>query len=428
MRLMSLWLTQKGVSMNRVEELIKQLCPNGVEFKELGELGYFYGGLTGKSKNDFQEGNARFITYMNIFSNLAVKTDIDIFVKVDENENQNKIEYGDVLFTGSSETPDECGMSSVMTQKIEEPLYLNSFSFGFRLIDKDLFLPDFLKYLFRDNDIRKQIGKTANGVTRFNVSKKRFAKVVIPIPPLPIQQEIVSILDKFTQLQAELEAELEARKRQYQYYLNDLLNFEGKAVEWKTLGEIGKFVRGSGLLKKDLVDSGVGCIHYGQVYTYYGMFTDKTKSFVSKEVSKKLKKAQKGDLIIVTTSENVEDVCKTVVWLGEEEICISGETYIFKHNQNPKYLAYYLQTKEFYKFKIRNVTGAKVTRVHGDQLKKFKIPIPSLAEQERIVKMLDNFNTLINDTSIGLPAEIEARRKQYEYYLAKLLDFKECES
>lgn len=223
---MSLWLTQKGVSMNRVEELIKQLCPNGVEFKELGELGYFYGGLTGKSKNDFQEGNARFITYMNIFSNLAVKTDIDIFVKVDENENQNKIEYGDVLFTGSSETPDECGMSSVMTQKIEEPLYLNSFSFGFRLIDKDLFLPDFLKYLFRDNDIRKQIGKTANGVTRFNVSKKRFAKVVIPIPPLPIQQEIVSILDKFTQLQAELEAELEARRKQYEYYRGKLLDFK----------------------------------------------------------------------------------------------------------------------------------------------------------------------------------------------------------
>ncbi|HON97151.1 MAG TPA: restriction endonuclease subunit S, partial [Bacteroidales bacterium] len=210
--------------MNKIEQLIQQYCPDGVEFKKLGELGVFYGGLNGKSKNDFYGGNAKFVTYMNVFSNIAVNTNIDTFVKIDENENQNKIELGDVLFTGSSETPDECGMSSVLTEMITEPLYLNSFCFGFRLHDKKMFLPDFLKYLFRDSSIRKQIGQTASGVTRFNVSKKRFAKIIIPIPPLPVQQEIVNILDKFTeleiQLEAELEAELEARKKQYEYYRN----------------------------------------------------------------------------------------------------------------------------------------------------------------------------------------------------------------
>ena len=211
--------------MNKIEALIEQYCPEGVEFKELGELGEFYGGLTGKNKNDFLEGNAKFISYMNVFSNIEVNTEIDTFVKVDANELQNKVEYGDVLFTGSSETPDECGMSSVLTKKINEPLYLNSFCFGFRLSDKSLFLPGFLKYLFRDENIRKQIGQTASGVTRFNVSKKRFAKVQIPIPPLPVQEEIVNILDKFTSLDAELEAELEARRKQYEYYRNRLLTF-----------------------------------------------------------------------------------------------------------------------------------------------------------------------------------------------------------
>jgi type I restriction enzyme, S subunit len=208
--------------MNRIEELIDQLCPEGVEFKELDDLGYFYGGLTGKSKIDFQKGNAKYASYMNVFSNIALKTDINDFVRVGEKENQNKIEYGDVLFTGSSETPDECGMSSVLTRKIIEPLYLNSFCFGFRLNNVNLFLPDFLKYLFRDDNIRKQIGQTASGVTRFNVSKKRFAKISIPVPPIEVQLEIVNILDKFTQL----EAELEARRKQYEYYRGKLLSFK----------------------------------------------------------------------------------------------------------------------------------------------------------------------------------------------------------
>lgn len=410
--------------MNNIDTLIAQLCPEGVEFRELGELGDFYGGLSGKSKNDFQDGNAKFVTYMNVFSNNAIKMDINIFVKIGQNENQNKIEYGDVIFTSSSETPDECGMSSVMTEKITEPLYLNSFCFGFRLRDKDLFLPDFLKYLFRVDNIRKQISQTASGVTRFNVSKKRFAKVIIPIPPLPIQQEISTILDKFSKLQAELQAELQARRAQYEYYRNELLDFEGKDAEWKTLGDIGVFVRGNGLQKKDFTETGVGCIHYGQIYTYYGTFAHKTKTFVSPEFAKKLRKAQKGDLVIATTSENVVDVCKTVVWLGDDEIAVSGDAFIYKHNQNPMYLAYYLQTPMFFDHKKKFMTGTKVIRVSGKDMAKFKIPIPPLAEQNRIVAILDKFDKLVNDISVGLPAEIEARRKQYEYYRGKLLTFK----
>lgn len=190
-----------------------------------------------------------------------------------------------------------------------------------------------------------------------------------------------------------------------------------------TMSELGVLIRGNGLQKKDFTESGIGCIHYGQIYTYYGMFTDKTKSFVSKEAAKKFRKAQRGDLIIATTSENIDDVCKTVVWLGEEEICVSGETYIFKHNQNPKYLAYYLQTPMFYDYKKQHVTGTKVIRVHGSKLEKFQIPIPPLEEQERIVSILDKFDTLTTSISEGLPKEIALRKKQYEYYRDRLLTF-----
>lgn len=189
------------------------------------------------------------------------------------------------------------------------------------------------------------------------------------------------------------------------------------------MNEIGIFIRGNGLQKKDFVKQGVGCIHYGQLYTHYGTFADKTLTFVTPEFAKKLKKAQKGDLIIATTSENIEDVCKAVAWLGAEEIAISGDAYIFHHNQNPKYLAYIFQTEMFFQYKRRVVTGTKVMRVSGDNMGKFVIPIPPLAEQQRIVAILDKFETLVNDISEGLPAEIAARRQQYEYYRDKLLTF-----
>lgn len=433
--------------MSKLQELIQRLCPDGVEYKKLEQIGSLYGGLTGKSKEDFIEGNAKFITYLNIYSNPSLSLDIKDTVKVSPKEKQNIVSYGDVLFTGSSETPDECGMSSVLTQRINYPLYLNSFCFGLRLNNISEFNLDFLKHLLRSDEIRGQIAKTANGVTRFNISKKLFVKIAIPVPPREIQDEIAKILDSFSDYAAELQAELQARKEQYEYYRNLLLTFnpagcageaddeqEGSVttwgghsypIQWKTMGEVGTFIRGNGLQKKDFTESGVGCIHYGQIYTYYGTFTTETKSFVSEEFAKKLRKAQTGDLVIATTSENVEDVGKAVVWLGKDEIAISGDAYVYKHNQNPRYIAYLLQTDRFLAFKRMNVSGTKVTRISGDSLAKYPIPIPPLELQEKIVAILDRFETLVNDLSEGLPAEIAAVKEQYEYYRNRLLTFKE---
>lgn len=190
-------------------------------------------------------------------------------------------------------------------------------------------------------------------------------------------------------------------------------------VEYKPLGEIGTFVRGNGLQKKDFVDHGVGCIHYGQIYTYYKTFATETKSFVSEEKALKLKKAHPGDLIIATTSENTEDVCKAVAWLGKEDICISGDAYVYHHSQNPKYLAYIFQTQSFYDHKKKFATGTKVIRLSDSAMGKFQCPIPPLPVQEEIVRILDKFTAL----EAELEAELEARRKQYEFYRDQLLTF-----
>ena len=196
-----------------------------VVWKPLGEIASMYGGLTGKNKTDFEEGNASYITYKNIFDNIEVDFDKLEKVKISPSEKQNKVRYGDILFTGSSETSEDAGMSSSITTTIEEDIYLNSFSFGVRFNEDVELIPEFSKYLFRSHFMRAAISKTASGVTRFNISKERLKKLPIPLPPLSVQQEIVRILDKFTQLEAELEAELDCRKRQYEYYRNNLLTF-----------------------------------------------------------------------------------------------------------------------------------------------------------------------------------------------------------
>lgn len=260
-----------------------------------------------------------------------------------------------------------------------------------------------------------------------------YANKRIPIPPLSIQKEIVNILDKFTTLEAQLEAELICRKRQYEYYRNRLLSFDmlnrgGQKLNNVTimsLGELGTFTRGSGLQKKDFTPTGVGCIHYGQIYTYYGTYTYKTKSFVSPDTAKKLKQVEYGDVIITNTSENIQDVCKTVVYMGKEPIVTGGHASIFKPSDKiiGKYLAYYTQTEQFTHDKRRFVKGTKVIDVSANDLTKIKIPVPPLAEQERIVSILDKFDSLTNSISEGLPKEIELRRKQYEYYRNELLSF-----
>ena len=202
---------------------------NEVEWKTLGEVGTFYGGLTGKNKSDFENGNASYITYKNIFDNIEINFDRLEKVKISPTEKQNKVKYGDILFTGSSETAEEAGMSSVITTTTEEDIYLNSFSFGIRF-NKDIkLLPTFSKHLFRSHSIRIAISKTASGVTRFNISKERLKKIYIPLPPLSEQQRIANILDKFDTLvnsiSEGLPKEIALRRKQYEYYRERLLSF-----------------------------------------------------------------------------------------------------------------------------------------------------------------------------------------------------------
>ncbi len=195
-------------------------------------------------------------------------------------------------------------------------------------------------------------------------------------------------------------------------------------VVFVKLSDIATVSRGGNFQKKDFCESGVPCIHYGQIYTSYGLYADKTIQFINEEVASRQKKAAKNDIVMAVTSENVEDVCKCVAWLGDESVAVSGHTAIIHHNQNAKYLSYYFHTSMFFAQKRTLAHGTKVIEVTPDRLYGVVIPLPSLEEQERIVSILDRFDSLCNDITSGLPAEIEARQKQYEYYRDKLLSFR----
>ncbi|EAT2102294.1 restriction endonuclease subunit S [Salmonella enterica] len=210
--------------------------------------------------------------------------------------------------------------------------------------------------------------------------------------------------------------------------MEKLLN--GVEVNWKALGELGELVRGNGLPKTDFTESGVPAIHYGQIYTYYGLSTQTTISFVSPETAKKLKKVDRGDVVITNTSENLEDVGKALVYLGKPQAVTGGHATIFKPNSLiiGKYVAYFTQTSAFFCEKRKLAKGTKVIDVSATDLAKIQIPIPcpenpkkSLEIQAEIVRILDAFSAMTAE----LTAELNLRKKQYNYYRDQLLSFAE---
>ena len=213
----------------REKEMI-ECCSANVERISLSEMGEFFSGLAGKSKDDFVEGNAKFLSYMDVFVNSAAPTDVANFVRVMPGERQNQLQVGDIVFTGSSETKDEAGMTCVIQTEFAEPVYLNSFCFGLRPNVSVQMKPEFAKYVFRSVVVRNQIIRASNGVTRFNVSKEALKKVQIPIPSVAVQKKIATQLDAFAAVVAALDEEIAARREQFAGWLERLMKFDAREV------------------------------------------------------------------------------------------------------------------------------------------------------------------------------------------------------
>ena len=179
------------------------------------------------------------------------------------------------------------------------------------------------------------------------------------------------------------------------------------------LGQIAtEIFRGSGITRDQITESGVPCVRYGEIYTTYGIHFDKCISHTTIEKISNPKYFEHGDILFAITGEKVEDIAKSTAYVGNARCLAGGDIVVLKHNQNPKYLSYALATSDAVRQKTKGKVKSKV--VHSS--------VPAIKEIE-IPKILDRFDRLCNDLSEGLPAEIEARQKQYEYYRDKLLSF-----
>jgi len=185
--------------------------------------------------------------------------------------------------------------------------------------------------------------------------------------------------------------------------------------------------RGKRFVHADAVESdGIPCIHYGELYTYYGISAFKAKSQIRKSIldEKSLRYAKKGDIVIVGAGENNEDIGVGVAWLGDEPVAVHDACYTFVTSQNPKFISYFLRTHKYHEFIKKYVSEGKICAISAEGIGSAVISLPSIVEQNRIVELLDKFDSYCSDITQGLPSEIEARQKQYEYYRDKLLNFK----
>ena len=391
---------------NYIDRLVAELCPDGVEYRPLGSLGKRNKGtaITASKMRSLEPGNKdlRIFAAGSTFvdtdsSNIPAKDILHGPAIIVKSRGYIGFEYYEKSFTHKNEMWSYTLDSSIVDQKF---IY-------YYLLTQVYYLQE----LARSKSVKLP-----------QLSVKDTDSLEVPVPPLEVQEAIVEILDKFTNLEAELEAELEARTLQYEYYRDSL--FEALDCPRVPLGSFAQLVRGSGMPKTDFSESGVGAIHYGQIYTKFGTATAEVIAHVPEDKAKKLAVVNPGDVIVANTSENLEDVCKAVAWVGDSDIVTGGHATVIKApEQNAKFISYYMATGQFNKDKRRHAFGTKVIDVAPKNLAKIEFPLPPLEEQQRIVDILDRFDALTSSLSEGLPAELAARRSQYEYYRDQLLTF-----
>ena len=378
--------------MGKLDDLIAELCPDGVEYKPLDEIVDLTMGTSpsGDTISEDSVGGIEFHQGKSFFGNMLL-------------QHSNTYTTSPIKMASAGSI-----IMSVRAPVGDSNITGREISIGRGLCamnGKNGLDTKFLYYHIKANI--QEFKKRANGSTFEAINTNDIKSIPISVPPLPVQQEIVRILDKFTALEAELEAELEARKKQYEYYRDELLAFDYD-VHMGTLGTVATNLDS----KRKPVTKGN---REAGEYPYYG--ASGIVDYVSNYIFD-------GDYLLV--SEDGANLVARVtpiafsasgkIWVNNHAHVLKFETYVER-----KFVEYYLNMIDLSRF----ISTAAQPKLAQDNLNKIPIPVPSFKEQERIVTILDRFDALVNDITQGLPAEIEARHKQYEYYRDKLLTFKE---
>ena len=408
--------------MSKLSYLEKLLDGVEVEWLPLGVLGELVRG-NGLPKTDFTEAGIPAIHYGQIYTFYGLSTETTkSFVSQDTAKKLKKVNTGDVVITNTSENLDDVGKALVYLGKEQAVTggHATIFKPNKGIIGK------YFAYFTQTNSFFNEKRKYSKGTKVIDVSASDMAKITIPIPcpnnpekSLAIQSEIVRILDKFTALTAELTAELTARKKQYNYYRDQLLSFDENEVEWKALGEIAAYSKSR--ISFDKLDEN----------NYVGvdnLLQNRAGKMQSNYVptSGNLTEFREGDILI----GNIRPYLKKI-WQADSTGGTNGDVLVIRSCHEsilPRYLYQILADENFFEYNMQHAKGAKMPRGNKDAIMKYRLPIPSLNEQTRIVSVLDKFDTLTNSISEGLPREIELRQKQYEYYRDLLFSFPKPDS
>lgn len=405
------------------------VIPSEWEVVKLGSLGITYAGLSGKTKEDFGSGSP-FITYMNVFSNNSIDTDLVEYVNINSNEKQNKVQNGDIFFTVSSETKDEVGMTSVLLEDIEEDTYINSFCFGFRLTNEERLLPVFAKFLLREHNTRKRITFYGAGTTRINISKVKLMDLLLQLPPLKEQEKIADILstadDKIDAIAVQIEKAKTLKKGLLQKLLSEGIGHSefkdselGKIPEsWEVVPFLeladknvnhsftgGPF--GSDLKSEHYTNEGVRVIQLQNIGD--GSFINNDFVYTSEEKAKALKTCQiyPNDIILAKMAEPVARAC---IMPDIEEKYLMGSDGIRLHIDKSKYDTNFIfqsiNHNRFRDIAIARSTGTTRLRIGLTALKKIPIAIPPLEEQQQIAKILSTADDKLE--------VLKAKKEKYE--------------
>lgn len=387
--------------MSKISELIKEKCPNGVKYELLKNICLFKRGQSITIKS-LREG-----TYPVVAGGQKPAAYCSEFNR----------DYECITISSSGAY---AGFVSYWNEKI---LCTDSFSITSK--DKDILINKFIFYFLKSKQETIYSKKKGAGIPHVHISDIDALK--IPIPPKEVQEEIVRILDKFCELETKLEEELEARKKQYEFWLDKTFNRNDvKFVELNSIGEITKLAGFEFSKYVNYSDNGTTIALRGLNVKNGHLILNDVKYLDNSDFSKlKRSKLYMNDILYtyVGTVGQVGLVDKNNKYYLAPNV---ARIRITKDEVNPKYIMYFLLSNIFKKNQLNTLLGnSSMKNITMANIRKFKIPIYSLSEQNKIVSILDKFDKLINDISKGIPAEIEARKKQYEYYRNKLLSFEE---
>jgi type I restriction enzyme S subunit len=399
--------------MSKIDELVRDLCPEGVNYRELDEILIAGNASTTVPKKEYKKNGKYPIIDQSMKDISGYSDDVKAIPSklpcIIFGDHTRIVKYAsDEFAQGDSGTK-----VFVASDKYESNI-------------------KYIYYCFSNLDIPSR---------GYNRHWSLVKKMLIPVPPIEIQNEIVRILDNFFQLELELKEELEMRTKQFDYFINKLLDFSKGCVDYPkidkmisvmcpdgvkyvSLAQIGTvFFRGKGIKRDELVESGFPCVRYGDIYTKYNYYFSEVDTFTNTNSKTNNKYIESGDILFAVTGETIEEIGKSVAYVGEDKLLVGGDIAVMRHQENPKFLAYLMSSQNVIKQKISGKVKSKVVHMSVNDIKSLVIPLPPLEIQKEIVLILDTFNEYVMSNSSGLPAEILSRRIQYEYFRKSLLSF-----